>query len=126
MDDDNTVGPMTREEQANFLSAVSEYIREQIDKALAGKEFLRGLAMFVQQEIDKAKFPFQWCGTWDENSSYVKNQIVTLSGSMWICVAPKTTVRPSTDEPNFWQLCCKRGRDGKDGADASRSPTAKR
>ena len=71
--------------------------------------FLRG--------IQTKRFPIElpilkYCGVWTEGQSYKLNDVVTLSGSAWICTAHETVVRPG-DNSSGWQLMVKRGADGR-------------
>jgi hypothetical protein len=52
----------------------------------------------------------EYCGVW-RSGAYQKNQCVTFDGSLWIALC-NTPHKPGTDKS--WQLCVKRGRDGKD------------
>jgi hypothetical protein len=50
-------------------------------------------------------------GTWGAQRSYGKGDMVTDSGSLWICRAADTRTRPGNGDG--WTLAVKRGRDGK-------------
>lgn len=54
---------------------------------------------------------FQYCGVWSAKDAYGEHDFVTHDGSMWCCLTP-TSSKPGTDES--WQLCVKKGRDGRD------------
>jgi hypothetical protein len=57
-------------------------------------------------------------GTYQRACSYERGAIVTSDGSMWVCVQD---VGPNTQpgQSQRWQLCCRAGRDGKDGKAAA-------
>jgi hypothetical protein len=56
-------------------------------------------------------------GVWQPAEQYEVGDMVTFGGSMWSCTAD-TNSRPATEEGSqFWKLCVKRGRDGRDGKD---------
>ena len=63
------------------------------------------------EELESKIANFEFCGTWRSGVTFRKGNLVVHQGSLFICrcdsVAP-----PGTDET--WQLCTKRGRDGKD------------
>jgi hypothetical protein len=56
----------------------------------------------------------EYKGTWAADRLYGKNQAVTCAGSLWIALSPSVSRRPGVSE-GVWQLCCKKGADGKDG-----------
>lgn len=49
---------------------------------------------------------------WKEGETYQKGHVVTWGGSMWIAKNADVTSKPATSSD--WQLCVKRGTDGKD------------
>lgn len=58
--------------------------------------------------------PFQrYQGVFIDGKSYTPGDVVTFGGSAWHCNA-ETGAKPG-DGSKDWQLCVKRGRDGKDG-----------
>lgn len=57
-------------------------------------------------------------GVWREGASYAKGDAVTWAGSLWIA-QEGTAEKPETG--HGWRLAVKRGRDGKDGAVATRA-----
>jgi hypothetical protein len=63
-----------------------------------------------------------YLGVYDHETTYHTNDVVTASGSMWICKAADTLgLRPGTDNAaRAWQLAVKCGRDGRDGAPGPR------
>jgi hypothetical protein len=70
-------------------------------------------------EIGTARFTVEiYRGVWVEGHTYEPGDGVTWAGSEWHCQAT-TTTKPG-DGSKAWTLKVKRGRDGKDGKDASR------
>lgn len=53
-------------------------------------------------------------GFWRENFKTLALQAVTHDGALWIAKRD-TTVKPSTEAKDDWQLAARKGRDGKDG-----------
>jgi len=51
-------------------------------------------------------------GVWGPVETYFVNDVITFQGSMWIALSGSTAVRPG--DGRAWQLCVKRGRDGRD------------
>lgn len=51
-------------------------------------------------------------GVWAANTDYVEGNCVTHSGSLWTCIAA-TSAKPGSGGGG-WQLCVKKGNDGKD------------
>lgn len=72
-------------------------------------EELAGVALDLLKRIDTLENSYQ--GVWDGAKSYVRNQTVTHAGSLWISKR-ETNSKPGTDDS--WQLCVKKGRDGRD------------
>lgn len=52
-----------------------------------------------------------YCGIFKEGNDYQKGDMVTFGGSLWHCNTD-TKTKPG-DAAKDWQLCAKRGRDGK-------------
>lgn len=59
-------------------------------------------------------------GVWAESQGYVKGDCVTWAGSEWHCNEP-TVLKPG-EGSKAWTLKVKRGRDGRDGKDATPLP----
>jgi hypothetical protein len=68
--------------------------------------------------LDKleARPELKYCGVWVAGKTYAENSLVTQSGSLWIAKKTTAAYPGGGAEPGSWQLCCKRGADGKDGA----------
>jgi hypothetical protein len=105
--------PMNARDQA-LISAMGHEIAER-DKRI---EVLEQRIAALESKIANWK----WVGTWTPGQ-YESGNHVNHDGSTFVCLFP-TTAKPGTD--GSWQLCAKRGRDGKDGVDASRRPTMPR
>ena len=73
---------------------------------------MRRLSKGPEQLEDRP--PLKYCSVWVAGRTYAENSLVTHKGRLWI--AKQTTAAfPGGDaQPDSWQLCCKRGRDGKD------------
>jgi hypothetical protein len=54
----------------------------------------------------------RYAGVWRESTGYLENEMVTHQGSLWIALQ-STGAKPGTT-PLDWQMCTKRGRDGRD------------
>jgi hypothetical protein len=63
----------------------------------------------------EAQPSLKYCGVYDPGMTYVKNSLVTYDGCLWIAKSA-TGACPGADhdQGRTWQLCVKRGRDGKD------------
>jgi hypothetical protein len=61
----------------------------------------------------KAATAPQYKGIWQRGTPYQPNELVTVDGSLWISLVPDNQTRPG-EGPGSWQLCAKRGRDGRD------------
>lgn len=62
-------------------------------------------------------FPFQkYQGVYQQGKSYDMGDTVSWGSQLWHC--NESTVTPPGDGSKFWQLCVRKGRDGKDGRDA--------
>lgn len=55
---------------------------------------------------------FVYLGVWESGRTYLRHNVTTRDGGMWIVRAEQTLQRPG-DSPD-WVLCVKRGRDGRD------------
>jgi hypothetical protein len=57
-------------------------------------------------------------GIWRSGASYVKGDVVTHNRSLFMCRFDHPSGRPE-DASGHWRLAVMRGRDGKDGRDAT-------
>jgi hypothetical protein len=95
------------EMNAELAEALGQWIAEKISEAVAPLK--RELAELKAGQADLANW--KYVGTWT-SGFYRKNNFVISDGSLWICL-DDTHTRPG-ENPRAWQLCTKRGRDGKD------------
>jgi hypothetical protein len=51
-----------------------------------------------------------WRGTWSGDETYVRGDVVTQQGGMWVCIASRSTGEKPGCGPTAWKLCVKRGR----------------
>jgi hypothetical protein len=72
----------------------------------------------LEKKIEQRKYVGVWAV-----GKYHEGNLVTHDGSMWHC-NEEPEERPGSGPS--WTLAIKRGRDGKDGAGASRRPTVQR
>jgi hypothetical protein len=63
-------------------------------------------------QIEKHAAELRYCGAWKDGEVYKKNNFCTFDGSIWVCLADHETARPG--QSSGWQLCVRKGRDGKD------------
>jgi hypothetical protein len=66
---------------------------------------------------------WKYCGVWAEGPCYEVGNFVTHHGSLFTCLWG-TQAEPGT--VNAWQLCCQRGKNGKDADNVRRLPTQAR
>ncbi|MDA9425670.1 MULTISPECIES: carbohydrate-binding protein [Bradyrhizobium] len=80
----------------------------------AYKFWLKTGGLWVYQGTYKG---LQLKGAWDGGTAYAAGDVVTLSGSSYVCVSDHTNHTP----PNttYWQLLAIKGTDGNDGAAAT-------
>jgi hypothetical protein len=64
-------------------------------------------------ELEQRPAGVKYAGVWHTGQRYTVDAAVTHRGSLWIARANHLESEPGAD-PVGWQLCCKRGRDGKD------------
>jgi hypothetical protein len=102
----------------DIVVQLGKFIAEKIEAATV--PLRHEIAQLKVAQADLAQWKF--CGTWT-TGFYRKNNFVVADGSLWIALAD-THMRPGED-PRCWQLCTKRGRDGKD-ATAARAATTHR
>jgi hypothetical protein len=73
----------------------------------------------VQPLLDRikkleARPELNYCGVWATGRTYQKNSLCTRDGSLWIAKRTTAAFPGGGAEPDSWQLCVKRGADGKD------------
>jgi len=91
---------------------------EQVDERTFTVKCLRGLQV---KELGTLTFPVEiYRGVYVETKTYDRGDGVTWGGSEWHC-NETTTTKPG-DGSKAWTLKVKRGRDGKDGRDATSLP----
>jgi len=81
----------------------------------------RTLDLTFARGTERKSFPIvlpflRYVGVYQDGKAYTAGDVVTWAGSTWTA-AEATTTKPG-DGSKSWQLCVKRGRDGKDGVDA--------
>jgi hypothetical protein len=81
----------------------------------------RTIALTFVRGVEKKTFPIalpflRYQGVYEEGKSYDEGDVVTWAGSTW--TAKEATATRPGDGSQGWQLCVKKGRDGRDGADA--------
>ena len=103
-----TVGAMLRMTIRNIAQATKAHVIEEIAKAVAPLE--RRIAELESREYQ---------GVWAGDKSYPAGASVTSGGNLWIARSPSIGMRPGANT-TAWQLCVRRGRDGKDLRDAVR------
>ena len=82
------------------------------------KNYVRRAVAPLEKRIGEleARPELKYCGVWVAGKTYQENMLVTHSGSLWIAKKTTASYPGGNAEPGAWQLCTKRGRDGKDGA----------
>jgi hypothetical protein len=68
-------------------------------------------------DLEARPIGLHYMGTWTKGQSYAKDTGVSHRGSLWVAIKDNPEREPGTPNSGF-QLCCKRGRDGKDGGAA--------
>jgi hypothetical protein len=81
----------------------------------------RTLDLTFVRGTERKSFPIvlpflRYVGVYQDGKAYTAGDVVTWAGSTWTA-AEATATKPG-DGSKSWQLCVKRGRDGKDGVDA--------
>ena len=66
------------------------------------------------EALERARERFIYRGVWIATEKYEQHNMCTFSGSLWMALRVSTGQAPGRPG-GFWQLCCKRGADGKDG-----------
>jgi hypothetical protein len=60
-------------------------------------------------------FGFTWQGAWSSSTTYQPYDVVSYSGTSYVCVASNTNVNPSTDSGSNWQIAASKGDAGATG-----------
>ena len=95
---------------AALVNAAPQAKRDGVRKALGG---VYGMLLALRRQVRElqAREVPKYVGVWHDNGKYQPGTMVTDSGSLFYCKA-ETTDRPGKSDA--WQLCVKRGRDGRD------------
>ncbi len=108
---------------------------------------LKALAAAIRPTLDGRTIGFQWAdgepvdgwsmsmkgmavylGVWNETKNYEVGDQVTFGGSQWIAKEDNHGIRPNEHAPDgkrVWQLCVKRGGEGKQGPQGPQGPSGK-
>jgi hypothetical protein len=106
---------MKRETLEALADSLAKSTKEYVAKEIGP---LRATILELDSELAQQKsHPPEYLGVFQRAANYKKNQIVTWGGSMFWCLRDGTQSEPDTD-PQSWQLCVQRGREGKAGKDA--------
>jgi hypothetical protein len=79
------------------------------------------LALAVERirQLEERPAGLAYRGVWRAGERYLKGDVTTRGGSMWVCLVQSTRDMPGDGTGcKDWQLCCKRGSDGKDAPQA--------
>jgi hypothetical protein len=77
-------------------------------------------ALAARVKASEDRSPLKYCGVWVAGKTYAENSLVTRDGSLWIAKRSTPAYPGGGAEPDSWQLCVKRGNDGKDASSAAR------
>ena len=113
-----------------LMTAIGQMLVDEIE---AATKPLREHIEALQERLDQMETvtrEFGFRGQWQEDVVYHSGNFCSFGGSMWVCLADRTTARPQTGSSD-WALAVKRGRDGKNGhivaePRESRQPTSAR
>jgi hypothetical protein len=72
---------------------------------MAGRE--KRLELEKRVEALEKRPVLRHCGIWQEGKAYTEHNLVTLRGSMWLCL--RGTRKAVPGQSNNWQLVVKRG-----------------
>lgn len=101
----------------DFWTEVTAVFREFVDGHVS-KLKAENAALAARVKCLEDRPPLKYCGVWAAKT-YPENSLVTRDGSLWIAKRTTAAYPGGGAEPDSWQLCVKRGQDGKDGKDAS-------
>ena len=97
---------------------LAEVIEAVVDgfRAAAGRHKAEMDALKARIKSLEDRPPLKYCGVWVAGKTYLENSLVTKSGSLWIAKQTTAAYPGGGARPDSWQLCVKRGADGKDAA----------
>ena len=91
-----------------IAAAIKAYVERHVSRLVA-----RNIELEARIKSLEARPMVKYCGVYAPGQSYPENSLVTKAGSLWI--AKQTTdACPGDGAPDAWQLCVRKGRDGKD------------
>jgi len=90
----------------DFWADLAKEIREFVEKKYAV------LAQKIKDLEDRPELKYH--GVWVAGRTYAQNSLATRDGSLWIAKRATAAYPCGGAEPDSWQLCVKRGADGKD------------
>jgi hypothetical protein len=93
---------------AEVTTAFREFVESHVNKLKA-----ENIALAARVKCLEDRPPLKYFGTWTAGKTYGENSLVTQGGSLWIAKQTTTAYPGGGAEPDSWQLCCKRGQDGK-------------
>jgi hypothetical protein len=104
---------MTKKDIEIIVRGLSPAIREMFN---ARDQNIRALDSRIAElqsriQILEARPELKYLGTHEPGTFYVEGNLVTKGGSLWIC---RTATQAVPGSDTSWQLCCKRGTDGRD------------
>lgn len=104
---------MTAGRSVGFSEGFADIIAQAIEMATAPlHERLCSLELRYA-ELEKRQPTMPYRGVWRDDTAYQQGDLATYDGSVWHCKSANQGQRPGS-APSFWQLCVKRGRDGRD------------
>ena len=107
---------MAHQFEDDLAKELADLIRQHV--AVVTKSLHDKIAALERKVVELQAKGVEYKGAWQRACSYERGAIVTLEGSMWVCIQ---NVGPNTrpGQSQGWQLCCRAGRDGKDGKAAA-------
>ena len=102
--------------EESLAREIADLIRQHV--ATVTKTLRDKIEVLERKVVELQTKGVEYKGVWQRACSYERGAIVTSDGSMWVCVQD---VGPNTQpgQSQCWQLCCRAGRDGKDGKAAA-------
>ena len=101
----------------DLLAVIKRATNEAVEaKTPAHLAVIHGLAVGMRLLVDRIERleetpPLKYMGTHESGGAYRTNELVTHQGSLWIALQD-TKEAPGAGN-GCWQLCAKRGRDGR-------------